>query len=430
MPKLYYSILTLILLLSLTACEEKLEEIGDPKNIIGGNTETFVKTIYANYDSVIAIDTNAVVSSSRLAYGHKNDNNILTLLRFNEIFPDDSILSFDSASVQFVADYVIGDYPVTTPMRIYEFTESWTSDEIRELIRQRPDDISASILELTSGEVIADYPYLYSGPDTVGNNSRGIDDTIRIDLDPDKVMAWYEDVDWQLKGILLYPDQMNEIMFAFYTLGTDVSVQLKLSYQQYIDEDSILAVVDTSLFANVDIAVYDGEAPQWPNDQRYYITTGFPNRIQINFDYESLPARAIILNARMQFPVDANDSFFAQSRANQSLIVFPLIPDENGDLIYSSSVTRTYFLDEINNDYNEWSMRLSDGGFFASEIVQQIYNGIQADPDSLFIRSYWVELNGFVDDFSYLNVHSHKSVNQEMLPRIVIEYFIPPESRY
>jgi len=428
MKFIFYIVLTL-LLSALYSCEEKIEDLGDPKGIIEGNTTTFHKTIYANYDSVVQIDSSYSISGARTAFGHHNDVRILVMLRFFKFFPIDSLVEMKGARLILTTDYVVGDHPSTIPLKFYEFEQPWTTETLESLVKDHPDDAFDEIFNMTGGVVVAEKDYSYDQPDTL-DNSRLENDTISVDIDPLLALKWAEDPDWDLKGLLLYPDFSENVMMQFFPFGTNDRISFRLTYDYYnVELDSVIAVQDSIFPVSTDVSFFEGDFPEAISQTSFKFSTGRIQRLFVNFDYGELPKGAIVLFAQPVFPIDKHDSFFSIGRSAIAMDLIPLIRDENGELILPSFLT-AYSLGDINEDYSVWQLPAVVGGLFATGVLQPMYNGISVDPDSLYIKGYWLQMGGFMDDYSFYTIHGPNSIQKDLIPRIEIEYFIPPAPRY
>ena len=424
----YSKLIVLLAVLVFAACEEQLEQIGDPKNVIG-STETYTKIIYADYDSLIQLDSAYYIEGNRSSFGHHHNTKMLFLMRFFKFFENDSLVSVDSAKLRMINDYVIGDYPTTIPLNFYEFTQPWSADTLQSIKNIYPNGSRAdAILNLTSGTPILQQDYTYEEPDTL-NNSRAETDTLYIDVDTDLIMRWYEDPDWELKGLLLYPDFVDNVMMNFYPFGSTSVTGIQISYTRVNDEGEHESIVDSLFQISTDVTFFDGDYPESMDDSYYFLSTGRIQRTFINFDYEELPDRAIVLLGRVIIPVDFDNSFLSVARPLKAIQMIPLINDAEGNLIEASFLQR-FYIEDINEEHNLWKLHDGFAGPFASEILQPLYNGIRNNPDSLFINGYYLDLWGSMDDYSFIKINSVKSPENDLKPRIEIVYFIPPKSRF
>ncbi len=422
----YYLIL-MFLLLALFSCEEKIEDLGDPKGIIEGNTVTYHKTIYLKQDSLIQIDSVFAIEGTVTSFGHYNDVDIFAMLRFFEFFPEDSLLKVKSAKLVLTTDYVYGEYPATVPLKFYEFQQPWTTDTLISIVHNNPDNFHDVIFNMTGGVEIAHYDYEYTGPDTA-DNSKAKDDTLYIDIDPHLIEKWAQDPDFTLKGLLLNPEFTDNVILAFYPFGTDNRIAFQLSYD-YFKDNQIISVQDSIFPVSTDVTFFSGNYPSPSSSNDFVISSGKPQKVYINFDYGTLPDRAVVLFAKPIIPVNKDESFFSVARLYRGILLKPLITDEEGNLTETSLITG-YRLAVISEENDEWSLDDASGGGFASKILQPIYNGIHEDPDSLYIKGFYMEVDGIMQDYTYYIIHGPNYPDKELIPRIEMDYFIPPDPRY
>lgn len=428
MKNIYYAVI-LVTFFAFFSCEEKLEEIGDPKGIIDNNTITHTKIIYADYDSLIQVDSSFYIEANSSSFGQYQGVKMLTLMRFFDFFADDSVVSIDSAKLRIVNDYTIGDYPTTIPLKFYEFVSTWTTDTLKNIIDQNPGgDLSQLILNMTTQQVALETEYTYEEPDTL-DNSRSAIDSIYIDVPPQLIEKWYNDPNWNLKGLLLYPEFNDNIMMNLFPFASGREPAFLISYTRIDENGDEESIVDSAFVLATDVTFFDGDYPQSPDQNSYYLSSGRPQKTFVTFNYDSLPDRAVVLNGRVIVPVEFENSFFSVVRPLKGIEFTPLIYDQDGSL-YHPSFLNTYFLDDIQDDYSQWALPVTYGGTFATDILQPLYNGIKIKPDSLFVKGFYMSILGNMDDYSYLKIHSAKSSQTDMKPRMEITYFIPPGSRY
>jgi hypothetical protein len=422
----YYLIL-LILALSLFSCEEKIEDLGDPKGVIAGNTTTYHKTVYASYDSLIQIDSVYALEGNVTSYGQYKGVNIFSLLRFFTFFPEDSLVRVKAAKLVLTTNYVYGEYPASIPLNFYEFTETWTTDTLDHIIDDNPDNFADVIFNMTGGIEIAHYDYEYAGPDTA-DNSRAEDDTIYVDIDPALIEKWDNDPDFTFKGLLLYPNFQDNTVLAFHPFGTDSRISFRLTYDYYKDGE-IISVQDSIFPVSTDVTFFDGDYPQPSDPNDMVISSGRPQKLFLNFDYGTLPDRSVILFGKMVIPIVKDESLFSVARLYRGLLLRPLITDADGNLIESSLISG-YRLSDISEENDQWSLLDYSGGTFASKILQPIYNGIRENPDSLYIKGFYLEVDGYMEDYTYYIIHGPNYSDKDLIPRIELEYFLPPDPRY
>ena len=228
---------------------------------------------------------------------------------------------------------------------------------------------------------------------------------------------------------MLYPDFNDNLMMNFFPFGSVQVTGILVSYTRVDDDGNPESIVDSLFQISTDVTFFEGDYPETMLNTEYNLSSGRIHRIFINYDYGELPERAVLLQGNIIFPVDFGNSFYSVARPLKAIEMTPLINDADGNLTRATFL-RQYYVEEANTEHDLWQLHEAYAGQFASEILQPIYNGIQVDPDSLFVKGYYLEIWGNMDDYSYLNMTSTKSSNKDMLPKIEVVYFIPPPSRF
>jgi hypothetical protein len=424
----------------LMSCEEDTTSIGDPYNIGGNLNNVKQLTIPATFDSTL-IDSAEFnekfgIITDYITAGNMDGAFSNIIIHTSNIFPDDSILSIDTAYFRIRSDYAYGKNPGGSyEFLVYSLVEETTTDTIKTMYNQF-DDFSY-ISALASPEPIGSFFYNTDKADSIDANGAIYDNiTFSIPLPPDSILRWQADDNWFKKGFLIKPNFTDDFFasFAGFVLINDSNAATIEITSDFVNASGdTISYPDSSVYTITDFMVFHGEQPQATNET--FVLASYQqvdHYLRFDFDASIFDPKAIIVGASIKLFTDQDNSAFPFSRPATSLVTEPMIFNTEGDSLEFPDFASLYALGEWNSEQEMVEFTNASTSNFGPSVMQLQLNAKVASPDSVFYDGFKIRkpASDLLQDLSYIRFYNSSAFDPDKRPLLEVFYVVPGGGKY
>ena len=365
--------------------------------------ELATDTLYAELDTTYSIPIPSTRFSSRLLIGSFAGMTCRPIIKFTSLPVNASI---SDAYIRFATAGITGDNPQPFTMRAHPILADWTTNT-----EQVWDDYQQNI-DLTA---------------TLGTMEVTVDssDTLIMHMDSlglDYFNKWANEDSSEFNYGLLLDFDNADFIKVFLSNSSLISPVLVLTYappQDTTRKDSLIASSDAFLIEG-DFAQTQG---------RDYIVSLSPLVTLLQFDTTPLLNKGIMVSANLQLSVDTSNTHFSEdfgvytrilkltSDLDDSLVVID--SSVSGLASYSIEMTR-FDKDNSYIEINTGSERRDFGTLFIQDLIE--------NPQPA--KKLYVGFRNNVDFASYIALLKRNDPDPNKRPRLIIEYWLPPDIRF
>ena len=365
--------------------------------------ELATDTLYAELDTTYSIPIPSTRFSSRLLIGSFAGMTCRPIIKFTSLPVNASI---SDAYIRFATAGITGDNPQPFTMRAHPILADWTTNT-----EQVWDDYQQNI-DLTA---------------TLGTMEVTVDssDTLIMHMDSlglDYFNKWANEDSSEFNYGLLLDFDNADFIKEFLSNSSLISPVLVLTYappQDTTRKDSLIASSDAFLIEG-DFAQTQG---------RDYIVSLSPLVTLLQFDTTPLLNKGIMVSANLQLSVDTSNTHFSEdfgvytrilkltSDLDDSLVVID--SSVSGLASYSIEMTR-FDKDNSYIEINTGSERRDFGTLFIQDLIE--------NPQPA--KKLYVGFRNNVDFASYIALLKRNDPDPNKRPRLIIEYWLPPDIRF
>lgn len=405
--KIYIAVLISLSLLVFWSCDETTKfgkgELFNPA--VQGQLAS--DTLYAEMDTTYSINIPNTRTSDRLMVGSFAGFQCRPILKFTSL-PIGATIT--EAHIQFITADITGDNPQPFTVKAHPILNDWISNT----------DVNWD-----------DYLQHIDTTQTLGSMTASISDNDTIIMDIDSLGLKYfnkwvneDSVDFNYGFILQYYNA--NFIKDFNSNRNPQGPQVILSYN--FPEDTTLT---NSVYSTTDAFLIEGNFSRQPGLN--YVTSLLPWVTLLQFNtanlINNLPEGFIIESANLQLSIDRANTFF-DSEFGTFLNILKLTSDvDSGGVVVDSSVlgSPTYTIDmtRLSDDSSYVEVNLgAERSNFGQLYIQDRVDNLQTT------KKLYVGFKNNIDFLSYIALFKHNHPDLNKRPRLILSYWIPPNSRY
>jgi len=395
--------LILAIVLFIISCSDSNPLTDSQKNRLSSYGEIRKDTLFAVADTFIVSGKVNTGNSPKLLIGAFKSFETRFLLKFNNIPPDSVLIDSLKLIFNVISNFGNGINPITGTA--YMVLQEWDEN-----VNTDPNWDYASNIDLS--------PFTSKNFEIPANDSA----QVIINL-PDSLLSVWNDTTSGNRnfGLLLNftsAEHIKEIASSESVLGPRL-----VSIYRNVGNDSTIR--DTSS-ASIDASLIDFLGSF--NNDSLYVSAGYAAHTFFKFNFDSLPENTIVSSVNFFFEQDTINSII-NTNHSQTIYVRNVITDFSElkipyfeiDSSFTSNIFYIVPLTEKNN--NQLSLdnirRAEVGQYFIQSLINKEINH----------GSFYLQYQNEGYDISVYALHGVDSPQIEQRPRMVIEYFINPETR-
>ena len=392
-----------VAILAILSCDETTEfksgQLFSPS--VQGQLAT--DTLYAELDTTYSIPIPSTRFSNRLLIGSFAGFTCRPIIKFASL-PANATIS--DAYIRFTTSGINGDNPQPFTIRAHPILADWTTN-----IDQVWDDYQQNI----------DMNTILGTMEVTVDSS----DTLIMQMDSvglDYFNKWANEDSSEFNYGFLLDFDNADFMKEFFSNGTVDPPLVVLTYAPPLDttrKDSFIAASDAFLIEGNFARVVD----------RDYIVSLSPLVTLLQFDTTPLQNKGIIVSANLQLSVDSLNTLISEdfgvyarilkltSDLNDSMVVID--SSISGLASYSIDINR-FNKDDSYIEINTGAERRDFGVLFIQDLVE--------NPQP--IKKLYIGFRSNVDFLSHIALLKRDHPDATKRPRLIIEYWIPPDYRF
>lgn len=365
--------------------------------------ELATDTLYAELDTTYSIPTPSTRFSSRMLIGSFAGITCRPIIKFTSL-PANATIS--DAKIRFVTAGITGDNPQPFILRAHPILADWTTntEQVWDNYQQNIDPNAI----LGTMEVTVDSS-----------------DTLMMHMDSlglDYFNKWANEDSSEFNyGMLLDFDNAN-FMKEFLSNSSLISPYLVYTYappQDTARKDSLIAASDAFLI----------EGGFSRNPERDYIVSLSPLVTLLQFDTTPLLNKGILVSANLQLSVDTLNTHFSEDFGVYTRILKLTSDLDDSTVVIDSSISglASYSIDitrfNKDNSYieiNTGSERRDFSTLFLQDLIENPHP----------VKKLYVGFRSNVDFASYIALRKRNDPDPNKRPRLIVEYWIPPDLRF
>ena len=402
-----YSLVLLMLMLILTACQDPSPFKDEGKDILEAYGEIRSDTLYALSDTFLVSGKVNTGNSVKLLLGSYQNFEARFLIKFAFLPPDSVIMDELHLTISSAADF--GDETGFLEGMVYRVTDSWVGS-----VNADPSWDYRSNIDYSPETSAA---FSFGHPDTTLYTDYSIELPVKL------VEIWQDTTgDNQNHGILVdftsagfirefssregfFSSRVPRMVFVYHEAGKDSSIS-----------DTLVATLDASLID------YTGNF----NEDKIYVSSGYTTRAFFEFDFDSIPKNANISSVNFFYDKDSLNSITNDNRSHDIYLRnvttdFSTLPGYEIDSTFLFSTRHNIFLSEeyssgLSLDDN---LRANAGQYFVQDFINE------------FVKhgSFFLQYKNEGTDISVYAIKGVDYPDKAMRPRLIIEYFLNPAGR-
>lgn len=394
------------LTLFIFGCSDSNPFFDKDKQILNTYGEIVRDTLYAVSDTYVNNGFISTASGPALSLGAANGFESRVLIKFSNL-PADT-LQLNSVKILIKSRTKYGEAISPIEGTLYRVLEDWEED----VNIQDEWHNGGYLSKLDQAEI------------TPINFTVNIEDTVNLEIElPDTLVSiWHDTTNGgQNFGVMLDFNTADHVA-EFLSTETGSSPQLIYSYV-----DSSDSLIQDTLFASKDAALVDFPMEsELQNDSTVFVLSGYSANAIFTFDFNGIPANALLTSANFIFSEDTLLSAKNSSRSQNFYIRnitsdLSQLPDFEIDSTFVQNVFYNIILDETSeNSLALGQLRQGETGQY---FIQSVLN--KTIDNTGFLVQY-------IGEGTNLSKYAIKRINQqseETSPKLIIEYFLIPKTR-
>jgi hypothetical protein len=397
-----------VLLIISISCYETIE-INDP-DIFNPAIQGEIKmdTIYAQLDTTYSIPEQSTASASRLLTGTFSGLTCRPVLKFTNL-PTNA--TFSEVFFKFFSSGHTGTDTQSFNVKAYLITQNWSNN--LDSVWNEPGIID-TIKSLGSMEV------------TVPDSS---DQKYTLEVDSINglpiINSWADEDSSDFNyGFILSFDNASFINNFHSTANLNSRGPL-IVFEYTLPEDT--TVFKDSSFATVDAYLIDGNFSLVPN--RDYALSLTPWVTLLQFDTEpflkQFPQGVIISSANLQLSYDESNSL---PLSNAGLSILPLESELDDSTVVTEQPLGSIFQISVNQISEDSSFVEIIRGSERRDFAQLYWQETLEDPQP--IKKLYLGFTSNINFLTYFAFFKRNTADTKMRPRVILEYWIPPNPRF
>lgn len=399
-------ILYLIVLLSLIyfGCTDDSTLVDSDRSILNAYGELRKDTLYAVEDTFFIGGKVNTGQSNRLILGSFGGYNTRFLIKFSKL-PADTI-TVDTLRLIMRRASVIGDTSKTIGGTIYRVSEKWTESVNADSAWDLSSSIDYSPFTSTSFNI--------SGEDTA---------ELIFNLPTSLVDIWRDTTGGDKNFGLFFNFDDAESIIKLYSRESVTQLYLPKLVYIYKKSSSETVIYDTA-YASQDAGLIDFNG--FLDASTIYAGAGYFIYSFVRFDFSSIPKDAFISTTNFFFTKDNDKSLIDDDLAQNAYLrdvttAYQDLPVFQIDSSFTENIYYNIVLSEETE--NQLSLAANRRGGAGSKFIQSIIN------EQVVYGSFYLEHAGKSQGISLYAMMSAGHPDLKLRPYLVIEYYLPPNSR-